>query len=203
MPWGYAAAAVASVYGANKQSQSAEDAARAQQEGGEAGIASEERMFNRSLELQQPYREAGYGALAGLQNLMSPEGRAQSLSSYYSSPEFAAMEQQQEGQAMRNAQMTGGVRGGANQAALASIAPQLGQNFLNNQYNQYTGLANMGMGAASQGASSANYLGQSMNRTQQGVGEARAQNYLAQGNIASNTAGTLGGLFGDYMKSGG
>ena len=107
-----------------------------------------------------------------------------------------ASSKQQEQQTMRNAAMTGGMRSGNNQVALASIAPQLGQSFLNNQYNQYTGLANLGMGAASQGASSANYLGSSLNQTQQNIGEARGQNYLAQGKIGSNLAGELGGIFG-------
>jgi hypothetical protein len=190
------------MYSANKQSQAAKDASKAQQEGSEAGIASQERMFDRSLELQQPYREAGYNALSGIQGLMTPEGRAQSLSSYYSSPEFSAMRQQQEEQTMRNAAMTGGVRSGGNQVALASIAPQLGQSFLSNLYNQYTGVANMGMGAASQGASSANYLGSSMNRAYQDMGEARGQNSLAQANITSNTMGTLGGMAFDYFGKG-
>ena len=104
---------------------------------------------------------------------------------------------------MRNAAMTGGVRSGNNQVALTSIAPQLGQNYLSNQYNQLTGLANMGMGASSQGAQSANYLGSSMNQAQQNIGQAQAQNYLAQGNIASNTIGTLGGIASQYYGQGG
>ena len=198
MPWGAAIAAGATLIGANMQSNSTEDASRAQQQSAQAGLASEERMFDKSLELQQPYRDAGYNALSGLQGLSTSEGRAQALQGYYGGEEFAAQQQQQESQAMRNAAMTGGVRSGNNQVALASIAPQLGQNYLNNQFNQLTGLANMGMGASSQGAQGAMNLGGSMNQSQQNIGQAQAQNYLAQGNIASNTIGTLGGLAADY-----
>lgn len=203
MPWGAAIAAGATLIGSSMQSDAAEDAAKSQSDSAAAGIAAEERMFNRSLDLQQPYRDAGYGALSGLQGLTTAQGRADALQGYYGSDEFTALQGQQESQAMRNAAMTGGVRSGNNQVALASIAPQLGQNFLSNQYNQLTGLANMGMGAASQGAQSANNLGSSMNATQQNIGQAQAANYLAQGNISANTVGTLGGIAGSYFGSGG
>ena len=203
MPWGAAIAAGAAIVGSKMQSDSAEDASNAQQASSQAGIDSQERMFDKSIALQQPYMDAGYGALTGLQGLTTPEGRAQALQGYYGGQEFAEQQKQQESQAMRNAAMTGGVRSGNNQVALASIAPQLGQNYLSNQYNQLTGLANMGMGASSQGAQSANYLGSSMNQAQQNIGQAQAQNYLAQGNIASNTIGTLGGIASQYYGQGG
>tara|TARA_R110000850_G_scaffold100316_4_gene207515 strand:+ start:2147 stop:2758 length:612 start_codon:yes stop_codon:yes gene_type:complete len=203
MPWGAAIAAGAAIVGSKMQSDSAEDASNAQQASSQAGIDSQERMFDKSIALQQPYMDAGYGALTGLQGLTTTEGRAQALQGYYGGQEFAEQQKQQESQAMRNAAMTGGVRSGNNQVALASIAPQLGQNYLSNQYNQLTGLANMGMGASSQGAQSANYLGSSMNQAQQNIGQAQAQNYLAQGNIASNTIGTLGGIASQYYGQGG
>lgn len=203
MPWGAAIAAGAAIVGSKMQSDSAKDASNAQQASSQAGMDSQERMFDKSIALQQPYMDAGYGALTGLQGLTTPEGRAQALQGYYGGQEFAEQQKQQESQAMKNAAMTGGVRSGNNQVALASIAPQLGQNYLSNQYNQLTGLANMGMGASSQGAQSANYLGSAMNQSQQSIGQTQAQNYLAQGNIASNTIGTLGGIASQYYGQGG
>jgi hypothetical protein len=69
--------------------------------------------------------------------------------------------------------------------------------FLNNQQNQYTGLANMGMGAASQGANAANNLGRGISNQYQNIGDAQAQKYLTQGNIWGNTLGKLGGIGDD------
>lgn len=200
MTWGFVAVAGATLIGGAMSSKGSKDAAKIQQAGTESGIASQERMFDRSLELQEPYREAGYGALEGLQGLTDQDYRAEKLQSYYAGPEYAQMSQQVEGQQMRNAAVTGGVRGGANQAALASIAPQLGQQYLSGLNQQYTGLANMGMGAASQGAGQAMQLGGNISNLQQQSAQAGAQNSLAQANIWGNVASDFGGLASDYFK---
>lgn len=122
------------------------------------------------------------------------------LSDYYNSDEFAMMEDQAQQSVLRSAAATGNLRGGAGVQAVGNIAPQLGMNFLNNQQNQFTGLANMGMGAASQGANSAMNLGSSMANAYNNIGNAQAQKHLAQGNIWGNFAGQLGGMGADYGK---
>ena len=60
--------------------------------------------------------------------------------------------------------------------------------------NQYTGLANMGMGSASQGAQLAQNFGQNQSMLQQQAGQAQAQNALTQGGIWGNTLQDLGGM---------
>jgi hypothetical protein len=183
-------------------SNAASNAADQQTKATLAGIESEERMFDKSLELQEPYREAGYGALEGLQGLTDQEQRASMLSDYYAGPEYQALSGQVEEQQLRNAAATGGVRGGANQQALASIAPQLGQQYLSGLNQQYTGLANMGMGAASQGSSQAMQSGGNISALQQQAGQAAASNSLAQGNIWGNVASDFAGLATDYFNRG-
>lgn len=202
MSWGMVAAAGATVVSGVMGSKASKDAARQQQAGAREGIESEERMFERSLELQQPYREAGYGALEGLQRLTDPTGRAELLSDYYAGPEYQALSGQVEEQQLRNAAATGGVRGGANQAALASIAPQLGQQYMTGLNQQYTGLANMGMGAASQGAGQAMQLGGNISNLQQQAAQAGAANQLAQANIWGNVASDFAGLGYNYANRG-
>lgn len=199
--WSTVAGGITSLLGGSKQSKGAEKAAAAQLAGTREGIASQEKMFERSLELQAPYREAGYAAIEGLQGLTTPEGRAQSLQDYYAGPEFLQMSQQIEEQQLRNAAATGGLRGGVNQAALATIAPQLGQQFLAGQEQRFTGLSNLGMGAASQGAAGAQQLGGNVSLLQQQGAQAQAANQLAQASIFSNTLGTLEGLGADYLKN--
>ena len=203
MSWGMVAVAGASLVGGVMSSNAADDAAAQQQAGTQAGIASQEKMFDRSLELQQPYREAGYDALGGLQQLTDPAGRAQLLSDYYAGPEYQALSGQVEEQQLRNAAATGGVRGGANQAALASIAPQLGQQYMSGLNQQYTGLANMGMGAASQGSGQAMQLGGNISNLQQQAAQAGASNQMAQANIWGNVASDFAGLGYNYLNKGG
>ena len=199
MSWGLVAVAGATVVGGVIGSQGAKSAAGTQADASAYAADVQREMFNKSLELQEPYREAGYGALEGLQGLSTPEGRASALSGYYQSPEFAMLNKQQEQQALRNASVTG-LRGGNTQAALGEIAPQLGMNYLANQQNQLTGLANLGMGAASQGSQGAMQLGSQLGANQIAAGQASAQSQLAQSQMWGNVAGTLGGLGYNYFN---
>lgn len=153
------------------------------------GLESQERMFQQSLGLMEPYREAGYEALGGLQGLTTPEGRAQSLGAYYRSPEYSAMADQASASALRGASAQGGLRGGSTYSALENVAPQLGQNYLSQQYNQLTGLANMGMGAASQGASGYQKLGQSQLGSYSQMGANTAAQQIAAANAQSQAIG--------------
>ena len=201
MSWGLVAGAGASVVGGLFGSSASNKAAKQQAAATREGIKSQERMFDKSLALQQPYRQAGYGALEGLQGLTDPGQRAETLQNYYGGQEYQALSGQVEEQQLRNAAATGGVRGGANQAALASIAPQLGQQYLSGLNQQYTGLANMGMGAASQGASQAMQLGGNISALQQQAGQAQAANSIAQGNIWGNVTKDLGSATYDYFNN--
>lgn len=194
MSWGLVASAGLSVAGGLIGSNSASKASNAQVQAAQLGIESQEKMFNQSLALQAPYRNAGYQAINGLQGLTDPTQRAQMLSGYYNSDEYGMMENQAQQSTLRSAAATGNLRGGAGAAAIGAIAPQLGMQFLNNQQNQYTGLANMGMGAASQGANAANNLGLGMANGYNQIGDAQAQKYLTQGNIWGNMMGDLGGM---------
>lgn len=194
MSWGLVAIGGAGLAGAWLGSESSKNAAAIQQQGAQQGIASQEAMFNKGLELQQPYREAGYGAVEGLQNMADPAQRGQMLNDFYAGDEYKAMQGQEEEQQLRNSAATGGLRGGGNRAALASISPMIGQQYMSNQQNQLTGLANLGMGAASQGAQGAQFFGQQQSALQQQSAQAQAQNALAQGNIWGDTLSSLGGL---------
>lgn len=188
------ASVAAPVLGGLFSSNSSKKAANAQTQAQLAGIESQERMFNRALELQQPYREAGYDAITGLQGMLGADNRANLLTDYYNSQEFLGYQAQAEEAALRNAAATGGLRSGSTQAALATIAPQLGANYLNSQQNILTGLGNWGTGAAAQGASQAQSLGAGIAQQQSNIGDIQAQNYLTQANIFGNTLGQLQGL---------
>ena len=199
MSWVMAGIAAA---GAVMGNVSANKARNAQKDAAKAGMDSQERMFDRSLELQQPYRQAGYDALEGLQGFTDPNQRAEMLGDYYASPEYLAQQNQAEQITLQNRAAQGGLRSGSTYSNLQTIAPQLGQNYLSDRYNQLTGIANLGMGAASQGASSANNLGVNQALGFQQMGQAQAQASLAQGKQANEFLGTLGGIYRDNQNKG-
>ena len=197
MPW----AAAAAVAGAGLSAYASNKAAKGQRQSEADALAAEERMYNQQREDFMPYMQAGYGALEGLQQLSDPTQRAQMLTDYYKSPEYAAMSQRAETDAARLGAVTGGLRSGSTYQALESVAPQLGQQFLNNQYNQLTGLANLGAGATSQGAQAAGQFGSKSALAQRNMGQAYAQNQLANANIYGDALGTIGGIFKDEFGS--
>jgi len=201
MSWGMVAVAAATVVGAVINSNSNKESSKAQQASQREAMSVEERMFQDSLELQQPYREAGYGALEGLQGMLDPEARGEMLTGYYESDEYAALSDQASSDILRTQGATGGLRSGASEAAIGQIAPQLGQQFMAGQQNRLTGIANMGMGAASQGAAGAQALGSSLGMRLGNIGQIQGQAAINQGNIYGQAAGTLGGMASSYFNN--
>jgi hypothetical protein len=192
----------AGMYSANRSEITGRAAQSAQQEMEQRGMDTQVRMQERAIGLMQPYTDAGYGALSGLQGLTDPKQRAQMLGDYYNSAEYGQMAGQASANAMRGASAQGGLRGGSTYSALENVAPQLGQSYLSNQYNQLTGLANMGMGSASQGAASYGNLGSSMANTYSNIGAGQANQMISAQN-AQNQALNSGiqaiGSFGSYF----
>jgi hypothetical protein len=177
-------------YAANKASQASKDASKAQTQAAEAGIDAEILMQERALAVMEPYRNAGYSALTGLQDLTNPKQRAMMLDDYYASKEYSQMANQAEASTLRSQSAQGGLRGGSTYSQLESIAPSLGQSYLTNQYNQLTGLANMGMGASSQGASSYSNLGSSMSNAYNNIGVSQASALIASQNAQNQAFNT-------------
>tara|TARA_R110000782_G_scaffold22659_3_gene59875 strand:- start:900 stop:1535 length:636 start_codon:yes stop_codon:yes gene_type:complete len=196
----------AGMYGANRSEIAGRKAQTAQQEMEQRGLDTQLQMQERAIGLMQPYTDAGYGALSGLQGLTDPAQRAQMLGDYYKSDEYNQMAGQASANAMRGASAQGGLRGGSTYSALENVAPQLGQSFLSNQYNQLTGLANMGMGSASQGANSYSNLGSNMANTYSNIGAGQANQMIAaqnsQNQALSGGIGALSGAFGSYFGRG-
>lgn len=191
MPWAAAAAVVGAglSYAGNKKS------AEAQLAASKRGQDYQERIYEQQRKDFQPYMQAGYKAIEGLQALSDPTQRSNMLMEYYNSPEFAEMANISATEQSRLGAVTGGLRSGSTYQNLEAIRPQLGQSYLTNQYNQLTGLANLGMGATSQGAAAAGQYGTNMNTAAIRQGDIYAQQQLANANLYSDSASTLGGIF--------
>lgn len=210
MPWGVAAAAAigagASIYGANKQKQGANQATQLSRE-----------QYQQGLETTAPFREIGASAIPGLQAQVNQpvtpfkfRDAGSFLSDYFKGAEYGALNAQAQDQVLRNAAATGGFRSGATQANLAQIAPTLGIQALQrqnaqdlqaygtnqaataDQYQRLYGLVNLGANVATGNANAgANFASQA------------GQNAIAAGNAAAQGAQGVGqsiqGGIGDLM----
>lgn len=103
-------------------------------------------LYNEQMELYQPYYDAGSSGLQGLQSLVND--RAGTLNDYYNSSEYAGLANQARYQQLASAEATGGLGSTATGNGLASIAPQLGQQYMNSQYNNLMGLTGIGLNSA-------------------------------------------------------
>lgn len=122
-------------------------------------------------------------AFQALQNLSSSSGQANFLGNYYNSKEFQQMSSQARNQQLASAEATGGLGSTSTGNALATIAPQLGQQAYQQQLQNQTNLFGMAQGAQQ------NYLQSLGNLT--GMGQAAAANQAAAGQSYANNIGQL------------
>lgn len=113
-------------------------------------------IYQDQKKTNEPFLNAGLSGLKGLQGIAGqPIDRNKLLSQYYASPEYQMLSDQARYQGLNAAEATGGLGSTATGNMLSSIAPQLGQNYLNmmtnqqnNMYGQLLGLTNVGLSAA-------------------------------------------------------
>ena len=176
------------------QADAAGDAAAAQSESAQAGIAEQRRQFDALQALLRPYTEAGVGALGqqgALLGLGGAEAQQRAIAGLENSPAFRSMLQQGENAMLQNASATGGLRGGNLQGALAQFRPQLLAQQIQQQFQNLGGLTSIGQNAAAgvgnagmnTGANIATLMGQ------QGAAQAGGALGRAQG-----IGGALGGI---------
>ncbi|MCX8958315.1 DNA transfer protein [Erwinia psidii] len=169
------------------------DAANAQVSAANSANAMQQQIYNDQVERMTPYYNAGSSALSGLQNLVN--NRSGTLADYYNSSEYAGLANQARYQQLASAEATGGLGSTATSNALASIAPQLGQQYLSSQYSNLMGLTGVGMSAANTlNTSGSNYANAYSNNVNQ-IGSAQAGNALANGQALTQGIGFLAGLF--------
>lgn len=94
-----------------------------------------------------PFTPLAQQYVSQLQDLSTLGGQNTALNQYYGSDQYKALADQARYQSLNAAEATGGLGSTATSNQLASIAPQLGQNWLSGQMNNYQNLANMGFGA--------------------------------------------------------
>jgi len=185
---------VGSITGANQ-------AADAQKDAANQSNATNLQIYREQQARLSPWLTAGQTGLAGLQDIAGqPIDRNALLTSYFNSPEYQQLSSQARYQGLNAAEATGGLGSTATGNMLSSIAPQLGQNYLNmmtdqqnNMYQQLMGLSNVGLSAAGASNAAAGSYANSYGENMSQIGAAKAGNYLANGNSLTSGLGFLSG----------
>jgi hypothetical protein len=206
MSWVAAAVAGSTLIGGYFQNKSQKDAANqasnAQQQAADKGIAEQQRQFDAMRQLQQPYVDAGTGAMAGQMDLLGLNGMGAqqgAVNGIASGAQYNTMLQQGENAMLQNASATGGLRGGNTQNALMQFRPQLLNQLIDQQYQKLGGLTSMGQNAAAGVGNAGMMTGQNVSNLFQQQGAAQAGASLAAGKANSQFINSATGAFTNFL----
>lgn len=176
MPWMALAIGGSALLGASASKSAANTQAAAADRAGEL----QERMFNKQVELQEPWRQAGMNALNRMQSgdvmgMMDP------------SYQFRL------GEGMKALERTASARGGLISGGALKAAQRYGQDFASqefgNAYNRLAGLAGVGQTATGAMGSAANQFGANAGNLMTGGAAARASGYVGGANALTSGLG--------------
>jgi len=205
---------------------SANKAAEAQLQAGREAAAAQERMFNKSVELQEPFRQGGVTGLNRLLFLLGEQAPGGSMPTGYSEADFgsaarpfsAAQFEADPGYAFRmgeglkaldrSAAARGGLLSGATLRGVTRYGQDLASQEYQNAFNRYQlerqarlnplqSLAGMGQTTAGTMGSNALAYGQQAGESAAQMGNVRASQYMGQANALSNA---LSGIGNAYMQ---
>jgi hypothetical protein len=140
----------------------------------------QERMFNKQVELQEPWRQAGINALNRMQSgdvmgMMDPSYRFRL------------------GEGMKALERTASARGGLISGGALKAAQRYGQEFASNEfgnaYNRLAGLAGVGQTATGAMGNAASQFGTNAGNLMTGSAAARASGYVGGANALTSGLG--------------
>jgi len=212
MTWGMVAVGGALAYSAYSGRQAASQAADAQVQGSERASQVQQDIFNKQVELQAPFREAGLTGQNRLMDLLGLSGRtgAQGYGSaakpfseadMYKDPGYAFRLAEGEKALGRSAAVRSGVMSGGALKAATRFGQDYGSQEYGNAFNRYqaerAALINPLQSLAGQAQSSANTLtgaagnlGAQLGENILGGANARASGYLGESNALASAIGS-------------
>jgi len=202
MPIGWMAAATigAGLLGAR----SAEKAADVQAQATQAAQDAQERMFNKQIELQEPFRQAGVGALNKLIPLS--DYTKFGMGQFTQDPGYAF----RLSEGMKALDRTAAARGGLLSGGTLKAAQRYGQDMASQEYqnafnryqteraaqlNPLQSLAGIGQTSANTLTGVAGAYGAQTGQNLQDIGSARASGYLGQSNALNQALGQAGQMY--------
>lgn len=196
---------------------SAKKAAKAQTQAAQQASDVQRQMFERQIQLQAPFREAGLTAQNRFMELMGlgqPTGgqdfgryaRDFSMEDYQQDPGYAfrlseGMKALERSAAARGGLLSGSMLKGAQRFG-QGLASEEYQNAFNryqtnraNQLNPLAGLMSAGQSGANALTGAAGELGGRLGENYMQAGNARASGYIGQGNALSSALGSVGNYY--------
>ncbi|MEB8480260.1 DNA transfer protein [Cronobacter malonaticus] len=172
--------------------------------GGDGGASAQAKAINKQTDLQReqwqtvmnnlaPFTPLAQQYVNQLQNLSSLQGQNSALNSYYGSDQYKQLANQARYQTLQSAEATGGLGSTATSNQLATIAPTLGQTWLNGQMQNYNNLANIGLGALQGQANAGQTYANNMGALYQQQANLAAANANRPSGFQSALSGGLGG----------
>ncbi|MDD8969849.1 DNA transfer protein [Escherichia coli] len=168
---------------------SSDAGAKAQAKATQQGIDLQREMWQTNMQNLAPFTPLAKQYVQQLQGLSTLQGQNSALNDYYKSDQYKGLADQMRYQALNAAEATGGLGSTATTNSLATIAPQLGQNWLSGQMNNYQNLANIGLGALTGQANA----GQSYANNASQLYQQQANAAAANANRPSGLQSALGG----------
>lgn len=205
-----AAVVGAAAIGAGTSMMAASKAAKAQKSAANAAAASQERMFERQVELQEPFRQAGLTAQDEILNLLGlSEDRGPgygSLAQPFGAKQFQADPgyafRQAEGMKAleRSAAARGNLLSGGTLKGIQRFGQDLASQEYQNAFNRYQveraarlnplqSLMGAGQSSANVLTGAAGQLGQGLAQSEMAAGQARASGYVGTANALNQAIG--------------
>jgi hypothetical protein len=202
---GPAGAAIGATIGSGVSgSAAAQNAANTQAQATQAAQDAQERMFNRQVELQEPFRQAGIGALNKLIPLT--DYTKFGMDQFTQDPGYAFRLSEGMKALDRTAAARGGLLSGATLKGAQRYGQEMGSQEYQNAFNRYQteraaqlnplqSLAGVGQTSANTLTGVAGAYGAQTGQNLQDIGSARASGYLGGQNALTNALGQAGQLY--------
>jgi len=205
MPFGVAIAGAATLGAGYMAANASQNAAQTQANSAQNATNAELNMYNQNVSRLSPWTNAGASAENSLSSLMPQLTSQFTAADYQNSPGYAYQLQQGSQAIADQASALGGVNSGKTLTALQtqgtnlanqnfSQAQQAYQNWQNQVYGMYSGIANTGANAAGQMAGIGAQTGQSIGGNIIGAGNAQAAGQVGAANAYGNSLSNLGNL---------
>ena len=200
------------------QERAAETAAQASRETTQSSIEAQERMFNRQVELQEPFRETGLAAQNRLADLLGISGRTSepgygyglqrfTMDNYREDPGYGFRLKRGLDAMERTAAARGGLLSGNQLRGAMEFGQDLASQEYQNAFNRFQteraarlnplqSLMGSGQSAANVMTGAAGQMGQNQASNIYNAGQARASGYIGQANALNTALGQIGGMVG-------
>lgn len=195
---------IGGIFGGGSQKKAADKAAQLNYNAAMAGIAASERQFDQTRTDYAPFREAGYGALDRMSDLIGlggQEAQQSELDLLRASPLFKSLYGAGEEAVLANASATGGLRGGNTQRSLYDLGEDTFSAVIRQQLSDLGGLVGIGSGATDAvSAYGARAVSDQNDLRNQGA-NAKAQAELIRGGVNAKNWSNAGSFLDSAVSS--